>query len=72
MLAHGIINNYQTIYWMSERGLIDDSLWTATANNLSAQMKLPGYQAWWKRNPIGLAPAFTEYVEREILGNGED
>jgi len=71
MLAHGIINNYQTIYWMNVRGLIDDSLWTATASNLSAQMKLPGYQAWWKRNPFALTTEFTEYVEREILGNGD-
>ena len=72
MLTHSIINDFQNYHWMHERGLIDDSLWTATANNLRTQMKLPGYQAWWKRNPIGLAPAFTEYVEREILGNGED
>jgi hypothetical protein len=70
MLTHSIMNDFQNYHWMHERGLIDDSLWEATANNLRAQMKLPGYQAWWKRRPIALTPGFTEYVEREILGNG--
>ena len=71
MLTHSMINNFQNYYWMHELGLIDDSLWASTANNLRAQMKLPGYQAWWKRNPIALTPAFTEYVEREILEDGK-
>lgn len=72
MLTHSIINDFQNYHWMHERSFIDDSLWEATANNLRVQMKLPGYQAWWKRNPIALTPGFTEYVEREILGNGKD
>ena len=71
MLIHSIVNDFQNYHWMLERGLIDDSLWTATANNLRAQMKLPGYQAWWKRNPVALTPGFTEYVEREILEYGK-
>ena len=70
-LLHGIFNNYQNYYWMRERGLLDDSVWTPTVNNLRLQMKLPGFQTWWKRYPLELSTSFTEYVEREILGDGK-
>jgi len=71
ILLHGIFNNYQNYYWMRERGLLDDSVWTPTVNNLRLQMKLPGFQTWWKRYPLELSTSFTEYVEREILGDGK-
>jgi hypothetical protein len=66
-LAHSIMSNYQSYHWLRERGLLDDSAWTPTVNNLRAQLSLPGFQAWWKRYPIELTTLFTEYVEREIL-----
>ena len=65
------MNNFQTYHRMRERGLLDDSVWTPTVRNLRAQMQVPGFQEWWKRNPIEFTTSFTEYIEREILGNGK-
>ncbi len=70
-LVHTIMNNFQTFHRMRERGLLDDSVWTPTVRNLRAQMQVPGFQEWWKRNPIEFTTSFTEYIEREILGNGK-
>jgi hypothetical protein len=68
-LAYSMMNTYQIHHWLHERGLLDDSVWTPTVNNLRTHMSLPGFQAWWKRNPIALRTSFAEYVEREILSD---
>ena len=66
-LAYSMMNTYQIHHWLHERGLLDDSVWTPTVNNLRNHMSLPGFQAWWKRNRIALRTSFEEYVEHEIL-----
>jgi hypothetical protein len=58
---------YQDGYREFKDGRIDDSAWRPIEVHLFRYMKMPGMQAWWRRERSSFGREFAEYVERGVL-----
>lgn len=70
-LAHGLMLEYQSLFYISREGTLDQALQDSITRTLSATAHLAGFQMYWKQRREIFYPEFRERVE-EIIAAGPD
>ena len=70
--AHLLLSNWETTYLSYQNGLLGEEAWQGWEKYFIASMNDVYVRDAWVNNPIdGYGRRFTEYVNEEVLGEGE-
>jgi len=70
-LAHGLMLEFQSAFYISQEGTLDQALQDSITRTLSATAHLAGFQMYWKQRAEIFYPEFRAHVE-EIIAAGPD
>jgi len=71
-VMHSAFRILDVIYFQSEHGTGDKTLWEFEKRSLDTLLAAPGGRRWWKERPFTFSECFIDYVETAVLPNYQD
>ncbi len=59
---------FETVYYQSKVGTLDDQLFAIEQNSVAFLLRSPGGREWWEENPFAFSPEFREHVDEQVRG----
>lgn len=54
---------FETLYYQYKNGTMDKKLFDAELRTMKWKVTLPGWQAWWRVNPISLSDEYRAFID---------